>query len=818
MGRTRRPRHSVFRTIIEQQYDESARYRLIKSVKGSTDWVQRLGPLSTLPIHSGCVNCICWNNVGDKLLSGSDDQHLIITHPHTGRILSNYKSNHRANIFSAKFLPYSGDTGIVSCSGDGMILHTDILRTEETHNNIFTCHIGTTYEISTIPDDPNCFLSCGEDCTVRCFDLRTKQKCNKIRCNEDVMIMSQRPVTALCINLMRPNQLAIGCSDSTVRIYDRRMLTIGCSDASKLPYDCYKAPNMDGKFYRITSLSYSPCGEDILVSYSSEHLYLFGIKNRETTVLSPDDSSVDEEQEASVTESGGSRVSIPVAPVRRLRLRGDWSDTGPDARPQNDSASGGASQARPTLHGTLMQRMTDVLSRMLNDPATRAALSQGGEDIYPEPDENPSSQNDNSAQDDSGGALGNQEDEGSTSATVGSADNGGAGGSEPEEHADASPSSSRENNEPLDLPLPSFSSTYSSFVKPPGEETPMETSSVDDGGEDLGIGATEVVESTPSTSSQQAPDHKNPSQLSELSHMYQGFVQRNGVEPMVNLTYSDVGSTASSISVFVGEDASRTSELPESSSQMSQNSQSSQLPSQSPPSANVSLVQELVSSPEPPGSHMSDDDMNEEEYGFSEDDDLNSSFTVGGSSGPRAQSPDKPRQGSPRRKRHDSDDDDDDDTPHTRKLCVNYKQKFTGHRNSRTMIKEATFWGNDYVISGSDCGHIFMWEKETAKLKMLLQADHHVVNCVQPHPYLPILASSGIDYDVKLWAPVHEDSHFEPEMAEELEKRNAIMLEETRDTITVPASFMIRMLACLNQIRRGGRRHTMRRESNANSD
>lgn len=34
-------------------------------------------------------------------------------------------------------------------------------------------------------------------------------------------------------------------------------------------------------------------------------------------------------------------------------------------------------------------------------------------------------------------------------------------------------------------------------------------------------------------------------------------------------------------------------------------------------------------------------------------------------------------------------------------------------------------------------------------------------------------------------------------------KRNEVMLEETKDTITVPASFMIRMLACLNQIRRG---------------
>ncbi|RZF43173.1 hypothetical protein LSTR_LSTR013338 [Laodelphax striatellus] len=33
-------------------------------------------------------------------------------------------------------------------------------------------------------------------------------------------------------------------------------------------------------------------------------------------------------------------------------------------------------------------------------------------------------------------------------------------------------------------------------------------------------------------------------------------------------------------------------------------------------------------------------------------------------------------------------------------------------------------------------------------------------------------------------------------------KRNEVMLEETKDTITVPASFMIRMLACLNQIRR----------------
>lgn len=37
----------------------------------------------------------------------------------------------------------------------------------------------------------------------------------------------------------------------------------------------------------------------------------------------------------------------------------------------------------------------------------------------------------------------------------------------------------------------------------------------------------------------------------------------------------------------------------------------------------------------------------------------------------------------------------------------------------------------------------------------------------------------------------------------QLMRRNEQMLNETRDTITVPASFMIRMLASLNHIRTG---------------
>ncbi|XP_073978943.1 DDB1- and CUL4-associated factor 6-like isoform X2 [Rhodnius prolixus] len=815
MGPLRQRKNSVFHNIIEQQYDQSIKYKLYNSVKGSKDWVQRLGLLKTLPIHSGCVNCICWNDKGDRLLSGSDDQHLVISHAYNYKVLTNYKTSHRANIFSAKFLPHSGDTTIVSCSGDGMILHTDLLRPEATHHNLFNCHVGTTYEVATIPDDPNTFLSCGEDCTVRCFDLRVKQKCTQMRCAEDVMISCQRAVTALTVNNVLPYQLAIGCSDSTVRLYDRRMLRIGFGDSTK-PYESYTAPGMEGRSYRITSLSFSPKGEEILVSYSSEHIYLFGLRYKKTTTFSTD-------AEVQPAETSGSQESTepssPVAPVRRLRLRGDWSDTGPDARPQNETVSGGASHARPTLHGTLMQRMTDVLSRMLNDPATRAALSQGGEDTFAESaEEGQSSHSEPNPQE--------NQDAPPTPATL------------PEQHqaivdldidelmpgecpcragGEASGSDepqSGDHSSPLDLPLPSFSSSFSS---PPAEQIDQEPSVNVDSMEEPNVEEGNIEEPVaepmpetqeasnnklPSTSSNSFEESKKPhsTQLNELSSMCHGFVEKHGVEPMVNLTYSDVGPTASSISVTMGDgDAPRPSAISEQKSSPSPAHVNSQSTSTRSP-----LVQEVAT--EGRDTHSMEGDLNDDDFVESDDDLIECQIIH-----PIEKHMDEAINNA----RGESSSEPEDTINKTKKQY--FKQKYTGHRNARTMIKEATFWGDEYVISGSDCGHVFMWERESATLRMLLQADHHVVNCVQPHPYLPVLATSGIDYDVKLWAPVQQLPAFDSELAEELMKRNAIMLEETKDTITVPASFMIRMLACLNQIRRGGRRQH-RRESNANSD
>ena len=52
-------------------------------------------------------------------------------------------------------------------------------------------------------------------------------------------------------------------------------------------------------------------------------------------------------------------------------------------------------------------------------------------------------------------------------------------------------------------------------------------------------------------------------------------------------------------------------------------------------------------------------------------------------------------------------------------------------------IKESCFWGDNFVMSGSDCGHIFVWDRHSGEHLMLLEADNHVVNCLQPHPYDP---------------------------------------------------------------------------------
>ncbi|KAF5745779.1 DDB1- and CUL4-associated factor 8 isoform X1 [Tripterygium wilfordii] len=81
-------------------------------------------------------------------------------------------------------------------------------------------------------------------------------------------------------------------------------------------------------------------------------------------------------------------------------------------------------------------------------------------------------------------------------------------------------------------------------------------------------------------------------------------------------------------------------------------------------------------------------------------------------------------------------------------------QVYKGHRNFDTM-KGVNFFGPgcEYVVSGSDCGQIFIWKKKGGELIRVMEADEHVVNCIESHPHSTVLASSGIDKDIKIWTP-----------------------------------------------------------------
>lgn len=86
--------------------------------------------------------------------------------------------------------------------------------------------------------------------------------------------------------------------------------------------------------------------------------------------------------------------------------------------------------------------------------------------------------------------------------------------------------------------------------------------------------------------------------------------------------------------------------------------------------------------------------------------------------------------------------------------CSAATRTYAGHCNVRT-VKDVNYFGLDdeYVVSGSDDGNLFIWDRRTAQLVNILDGDGEVVNVVQAHPYETMLAVSGIDHTVKIFSP-----------------------------------------------------------------
>ncbi|OMO53471.1 hypothetical protein COLO4_36721 [Corchorus olitorius] len=102
-------------------------------------------------------------------------------------------------------------------------------------------------------------------------------------------------------------------------------------------------------------------------------------------------------------------------------------------------------------------------------------------------------------------------------------------------------------------------------------------------------------------------------------------------------------------------------------------------------------------------------------------------------------------------------------------------QVYKGHTNCET-VKGVSFFGpkSEYVVSGSDCGRIFIWKKKGGELVRVMEADKCIVNCIESHPHTMVLASSGIENDIKIWTPKAIDKAVLPTNIEQMyEKRRS---------------------------------------------
>ncbi|XP_065597961.1 DDB1- and CUL4-associated factor 6 isoform X1 [Cyrtonyx montezumae] len=893
---------------------------------GRREFIQRLKLEATLNVHDGCVNTICWNDTGEYILSGSDDTNLVITNPYSRKVLTTIRSGHRANIFSAKFLPCTNDKQIVSCSGDGVIFYTHVEQDAETNRQCqYTCHYGTTYEIMTVPNDPYTFLSCGEDGTVRWFDTRIKTSCTKEDCKDDILINCRRAATSVAICPPIPYYLAVGCSDSSVRIYDRRMLgtratgnyagrgTVGMV-ARFVP------PHLNNKSCRVTSLCYSEDGQEILVSYSSDYIYLFDPKD-------------DTARELKVPSSEERREELRQPPVKRLRLRGDWSDTGPRARPESERERDG--EQSPNV--SLMQRMSDMLSRWFEEASEVAqsnrgrgrSRSRGGtnrtdasaaNNVPPTTESETAMEVDGSEQLPSSSSSTMSAQAPSTSSSTGSPPSTSLLSSPDNEQRPSLGASSQPVLHQSELMGPELAIIRRGLQRLRLKKAEQQRQ------RELAEGSAPQSSSDQSSSKGSSQDPQTSDSPSSVVNKQLGSMSldeqqesdkpRSGTsEPVLSLHYSTEGTTTSTIKLdFTDEWSSTNSSSRGSGSHCKNEGQEDSLKTKTPEESGpedeeTSKIQHYFCNGVPDESHKEDRSAeelkatdetvetteatvsdkpvtehpgiqteendpsveaasrNEEEEASCEksaNQEIPSQQSAESTANllsandepqphPESSGLATPEDCSTRTSALQETDDSDDDpvlipgaryrggpghrynirgtaigdrimrrsavariqelfrrrkerkemeeleTLNIRRPLI--KMVYKGHRNSRTMIKEANFWGSNFVMSGSDCGHIFIWDRHTAEHLMLLEADNHVVNCLQPHPFDPILASSGIDYDIKIWSPLEESRIFNRKLADEVITRNELMLEETRNTITVPASFMLRMLASLNHIR-----------------
>jgi WD and tetratricopeptide repeats protein 1 len=272
----------------------------ISSLQTFDSFISRLDLDTKLSGHEGCVNCLEFSSKGNILVSGSDDLNICLWDPYRNKQTTKFQTHHRGNIFSVKFLPKSNENQVVTGAADHCLFSYDVTKPEAP---LFKCrcHQARIKRLACAPELPFTFFSSSEDGSVHQYDLRESHSC--ISNDSKIVLLDLRnhyeyaEVKCIAINPRRPEQLAIGCSDCYVRLYDRRMIsliTAGDNQADNLSKGCvqYYAPGhlqsssseKTHRYITVTYVSFSPDGTELLVNYGGEQIYLFDIDKADTPV------------------------------------------------------------------------------------------------------------------------------------------------------------------------------------------------------------------------------------------------------------------------------------------------------------------------------------------------------------------------------------------------------------------------------------------------------------------------------------------------------------------------------------------------------
>lgn len=228
----------------------------MQDAQGWSDFtVRKLALEDVLRGHQGCVNRLAWNQTGTLLASASDDTDVRLwSYPRSSALPQSLvlPTLHDANIFGVQFLPFN-DSMLVTGSWDGTVqLHTldkgssnsndtqpfhssrnvagageELECIAPAHTVKFSCHHSRVKQVEVCPAEAHLFWSGSEDGTVRQFDTRLPFNSMRSPDSPNTLICASSAVKTLALNPVRPYQIAVGASEPSVRVYDRRMLSTG---------------------------------------------------------------------------------------------------------------------------------------------------------------------------------------------------------------------------------------------------------------------------------------------------------------------------------------------------------------------------------------------------------------------------------------------------------------------------------------------------------------------------------------------------------------------------------------------------------------